>query len=220
MKSDTYSLVFEAADALLAEGVRPTQQGVRERLGKGSLSTINKALNDWWQMLGQRLQQGRHYPDLPEPLADAMEQWWRQAVESARKEFELQQDRQQRATKALNQQQSEQRQQLQDQLSQALDKLAAEVSNSGELQQQLRERDKELHQLERRVLDAEQRSRELQQEAQVQQAVIDKLEATNEGLRRQQASAGSEQRALQQENKQLRLLVEQLDRKYADQRPQ
>ncbi|RDE24693.1 hypothetical protein DV711_03630 [Motiliproteus coralliicola] len=217
MKSDTYSLVFEAADALLAEGVRPTQQGVRDRLGKGSLSTINKALNDWWQMLGQRLQQGRQYPDLPEPLAESMSQWWQQAVDSARKDFELEQDRQQRALKALKQQQSDQRQLLQDQLSQTLEKLADEVAGSGQLQQQLRERDKEIHQLERRVLEAEQLSRELKQESQVQQAMIGKLEAVNETLRQSQAHADGRQQLLQQENNQLKKLVEQLDRKYADQ---
>lgn len=220
MKSDTYSLVFEAADALLAEGVRPTQQGVRERIGKGSLSTINKALNDWWQMVGQRLQQGREYPDIPEPLAKSMYQWWQQAVDSARKDFELEQDRQQRAIKSLKQQQSEQRQQLQDQLAQALDKLAAEITDSGQLQQQLRERDKEIHQLERRVLEAEQHSRELKQENQVRQAMIGKLEAMSETLRQKQSHADTERERLQQENSQLKKLVEQLDRKYADQQSQ
>src|SRR5690349_14146348 len=67
-KSDTHSRVIEVADQLLEEGVRPTQQNVRERLGSGSLTTINRALNDWWHTLAQRISRRNEHPELPEPV--------------------------------------------------------------------------------------------------------------------------------------------------------
>lgn len=65
---------------LLAEGVRPTQQNVRERLGSGSISTINRALNDWWESLAQRMREQQARPDLPEPVVDAANKMWQQAL--------------------------------------------------------------------------------------------------------------------------------------------
>ncbi|MCD8513030.1 MAG: DNA-binding protein [Nitrincola sp.] len=53
--SNTHQAVFKAADALLEKGVRPTQQNVREVIGSGSITTINKALGDWWASLSERL---------------------------------------------------------------------------------------------------------------------------------------------------------------------
>ena len=47
--------VFEAADALLARGARPTIERVRQELGSGSPNTINPHLDAWWAALGQRV---------------------------------------------------------------------------------------------------------------------------------------------------------------------
>lgn len=82
MKSSesTYEKVFAAADRLLAEGQRPTQQNVRNALGSGSLTTINKALNDWWKTLGERLFAERQRPDIPEPVFDCASTLWQQAL--------------------------------------------------------------------------------------------------------------------------------------------
>ena len=76
----TYDKVFEAADKLLAEGHRPTQQNVRNLLGSGSLTTINKALNDWWKSLGERLFSERQRPEIPEPVFDCASTLWQQAL--------------------------------------------------------------------------------------------------------------------------------------------
>ncbi|GGK82028.1 DNA-binding protein [Amphritea balenae] len=79
-KQTTYDKVFDAADKLLAAGQKPTQQHIRNELGTGSLTTINKALNDWWQGLGQRLVEQRQRPDIPEPVFDSASALWQQAL--------------------------------------------------------------------------------------------------------------------------------------------
>ncbi|BBB26239.1 DNA-binding protein [Amphritea japonica] len=76
----TYEKVLEVADSLLAQGKKPTQQMVRNELGTGSLTTINKALNDWWQGLGQRLLEKGKRPDIPEPVFDSANALWQQAL--------------------------------------------------------------------------------------------------------------------------------------------
>lgn len=45
--SITPQQVYTAADALVAEGGKPTLRAVRERLGSGSLGTIAKWLQQW-----------------------------------------------------------------------------------------------------------------------------------------------------------------------------
>ncbi|SEQ75305.1 replication region DNA-binding N-term [Amphritea atlantica] len=80
MTPKTYDKVFEIADNLLAEGRKPTQQMVRNELGVGSLTTINKALNDWWQGLGKRLIELNARPDIPEPVFNSANTLWQQAL--------------------------------------------------------------------------------------------------------------------------------------------
>jgi chromosome segregation ATPase len=86
-KSDTHSRVIEVADQLLEEGVRPTQQNVRERLGSGSLTTINRALNDWWHTLAQRISRRNEHPELPEPVLTLANQTWDRALAYAEHQF-------------------------------------------------------------------------------------------------------------------------------------
>lgn len=88
--SNTYERVFSAADQLLEQGVRPTQQKIREQLGSGSISTINKALGDWWQQLGQRMKDQRSVPGLPEPVSDTAQKLWQQALGYAERSFKEQ----------------------------------------------------------------------------------------------------------------------------------
>jgi len=79
-KTDTREKVFEAADQLLSEGLRPTQQSIRDRIGTGSISTINKALNDWWRTVGERLNQDSSRPELPDQVIDAASRMWQQSL--------------------------------------------------------------------------------------------------------------------------------------------
>ena len=79
-KSDTREKVFAAADQLLQQGAKPTQQSIRDLIGTGSISTINAALNDWWASLADRVARKNEHPELPEPVLTAANQLWDQAL--------------------------------------------------------------------------------------------------------------------------------------------
>lgn len=213
MKTDTYSRVFEVADALLASGVRPTQHNVREQLGKGSASTIHKALGEWWSTVGERLQQGRSYPDLPDNLSEAMISWWQNAVEQSRRQFEGQQDEAARLIKKTRREHADAIDELQQQQAVTLKRLDQQLEHYQQLQQQQQELEKDRRALEQRVLEAEADANERGRELKIQAGVITKLENQNEKMRQQLAS--SEQQQLLLENQNLRALVAELDSKYS-----
>ncbi len=62
--------VFEAADALLSRGERPTIERIRQELGRGSPNTVNPLLDAWWASLAERLR-GAQAPGLPPSLVQA-----------------------------------------------------------------------------------------------------------------------------------------------------
>lgn len=86
--SSTREKVFEIADELLTEGVRPTQQNVRERIGSGSLTTINKGLNEWWAALGQRMREGQQGRDIPEAVIRLSSRLWTEALANAERQYQ------------------------------------------------------------------------------------------------------------------------------------
>ncbi|MGH1461187.1 MAG: DNA-binding protein [Neptuniibacter sp.] len=88
MRNSTQEQAKKAADKLLMEGVRPTQQNVRAELGSGSITTINKALNDWWAELGDRLKTNTSHPMIPDPVAESASKIWVQALAYAEKHLE------------------------------------------------------------------------------------------------------------------------------------
>ncbi|TVQ71597.1 MAG: hypothetical protein EA373_04220 [Oceanospirillales bacterium] len=88
--SNTHQAVFKAADTLLEQGVRPTQQNVRDLIGSGSITTINKALGDWWGSLSERLNRRHDHPELPEPVIRLANQTWDRALAYAEKRFQEQ----------------------------------------------------------------------------------------------------------------------------------
>lgn len=77
--------VFAAADALLVMGARPTIDRVRMKLGRGSPNTINDHLDAWWAKLGARLRDlpGQEFPQLPERVAQTLQQLWNEALDGA-----------------------------------------------------------------------------------------------------------------------------------------
>jgi hypothetical protein len=85
--SDTRQKVFAAADQLLEQGTRPTQQNVRELIGSGSLTTINKALGDWWTSLGERITRRNQHPEVPEAVLLSAGKLWDQALGYAEQRF-------------------------------------------------------------------------------------------------------------------------------------
>ena len=81
----SYDAVHQAASALLAEGQTPTVQRVRERLGRGSHSTIAAHLRRFHELE----QRDDPPPTPPPPLwQSACDQLWREALTLASESFE------------------------------------------------------------------------------------------------------------------------------------
>jgi len=101
--------VWEAADALLQEGLRPTIERVRQKIGSGSPNTVSPMLERWFATLGKRLE-GRtagladgEAQQLPLAIVQAAQQFWDvarreadqvqvQKTEAARRELQLQRE--------------------------------------------------------------------------------------------------------------------------------
>lgn len=91
--------VWDAADAVLMAGQRPTIERVRQKLGRGSPNTVAPMLEAWFAQLGQRLgsmsvggagnaaAQDTITPDQPQPPAtvlDLAQSLWDAALDQAR----------------------------------------------------------------------------------------------------------------------------------------
>ena len=100
---------FEAADALVHEGLRPTIERVRQKIGSGSPNTVSPMLERWFATLGKRLDgHGANLADgeahqLPLAVVQAAKQFWDaarhqadqiqvQKTEAARGELEFQRE--------------------------------------------------------------------------------------------------------------------------------
>lgn len=83
--------VWAAADALLANGLRPTIERVRQHLGRGSPNTVSPMLETWFAGLGKRLgmtgEAGRER-QMPVAATQALAKLWDAALLVARKEVE------------------------------------------------------------------------------------------------------------------------------------
>lgn len=80
---DTRVLVKRVADELLSDGQRPTVANVRARTRRGSASTINAALQEWWQELAARIARAQSQPDMPEAIIESASRLWSAALEQA-----------------------------------------------------------------------------------------------------------------------------------------
>lgn len=81
--------VFEAADAVLARGERPTVERVRLELGRGSPARVGGLLDQWWEQLAGRLRGETRMPGLPTEVAQAFTALWQQATVQAQAVVEL-----------------------------------------------------------------------------------------------------------------------------------
>ncbi|MEO7159959.1 MAG: DNA-binding protein [Polaromonas sp.] len=75
--------VWAAADTLIAEGLRPTIERVRQKIGRGSPNTVSPMLEAWFATLGARLgvntpQDEAHH--IPKALHESMEKLWMMAL--------------------------------------------------------------------------------------------------------------------------------------------
>jgi chromosome segregation ATPase len=86
--------VCRAADELLLDGLRPTIERVRLKIGRGSPNTVSPHLEGWFRQLGRRLQdqspglQAAASPELtaPDPVSQAARQLWELALATAQQE--------------------------------------------------------------------------------------------------------------------------------------
>lgn len=99
--------VWAAADQLLVEGLRPTIERVRQKIGRGSPNTVSPMLERWFATLGKRLGNGSGAPvqssaanAMPPALLQVAHQVWdaaraeaaktqAQQAEALRREIEL-----------------------------------------------------------------------------------------------------------------------------------
>lgn len=81
--------VWAAADALIAEELRPTIERVRQRLGRGSPNTVSPMLEAWFGTLGKRLGVSEPKSDLkgiPPVVSQGISKIWEVALHEAHKE--------------------------------------------------------------------------------------------------------------------------------------
>ncbi|MET1114191.1 MAG: DNA-binding protein [Comamonas sp.] len=78
--------VWAAADALLAQGLRPTIERVRQQIGRGSPNTVSPMLESWFATLGQRLgvsQADKQQGGVPENVLRLAQELWESASQEA-----------------------------------------------------------------------------------------------------------------------------------------
>jgi chromosome segregation ATPase len=201
--------VWAAADALLAEGQKPTIEKVRLHMGRGSPNTVAPMLDAWFATLGARLGLNQQTQELrnsvPTEVLEATHALWSNALEHAQQVAEQTlQSREQAATAAQLQlealqaklaQREEGLQQQKNAMDAALQLAQAQREDLSrrldEMHQQLSERDQQLEK--QRMENAEQR--------QAQQALRDQHakaveSATQERQRLAEQFAGNERRML------------------------
>lgn len=89
----TQTDVWQAADALLLEGARPTIERVRQKIGSGSPNTVSPHLETWFKHLGARIKDPGAFAapsDVPDPVLAVAKHLWESAQAEARREVELQ----------------------------------------------------------------------------------------------------------------------------------
>lgn len=134
--------VSAAADALLAESVRPTIERVRVKLGRGSPNTVAPMLETWFAGLGVRLgvaPAADGQGGAPAAVRDAMERVWAAASQAAREQAEgaLSADRE--ALTAERQARASQREEIMGERVAAAERIAALQESLSEARRQIEE---------------------------------------------------------------------------------
>ena len=83
--------VWNACDALLLEGARPTIERVRQKIGSGSPNTVSQFLDTWFKHLGGRIKDPGAFSapsDVPDPVQQAAKHFWEAALAETRRDFD------------------------------------------------------------------------------------------------------------------------------------
>lgn len=193
--------VWAAADALLADGQKPTIEKVRQRMGRGSPNTVAPMLDAWFATLGARLGLNQQTQELrnsvPNEVLEAAQTLWSSALEQARELAEQALEVREKAASEMEQalqglqaklaQREESLQQQKEAMDAALKLAHAQREDLSrrldEMQQQLTERDQWLEKQrqenaeQRKAKEAlrEQHSRELEAAAQERQRLAEQF---------------------------------------------
>lgn len=148
MTSETRRKVFEAADALLREGKRPTQQLIRDQIGSGSITTINRGLNEWWQVLSDRLSGIDDSGTIPEPVMRLSSRLWSETLSYARQEHNKLRKEQEEALESIKNQLLKERSEYSNKLQSLTETLSSRQAEINSLQTEKQAMQKALHQAE------------------------------------------------------------------------
>ena len=144
----TKEQVYEAAAALSGEGISPTVQSVRERIGTGSYSTISGYLTAWRDE--HAAQVPANIPDRPEKVEKAFEQVWATAALAAQEGVDIERKALEDARREMEQERAEMKAEI-ERLEQAVDEGAGENKRlTDELEAERRggaEKDERIHAL-------------------------------------------------------------------------
>lgn len=83
--------VWNACDALLLEGARPTIERVRLKIGSGSPNTVSPFLETWFRHLGGRIKDPGAFSapsSVPDPVQQAANHFWEAALAETRRDFD------------------------------------------------------------------------------------------------------------------------------------
>lgn len=81
--------VWTAADSLIADGLRPTIERVRQKIGRGSPNTVSPMLEAWFATLGTRLgvnKSTEESSDIPRIVQHALNEAWLIAILKSREQ--------------------------------------------------------------------------------------------------------------------------------------
>lgn len=174
--------VFQAADAVLARGERPTVERVRTELGRGSPARVGQLLEQWWEQLARRLKGHALLPELPGEAAQAFAEAWRIAVAHAGTAAEAALTEQQNTLFAAQTSLTQERKLWEIALAAAQAELAEGASKLAQAELQLAERQGLVDQLAGEVADVRQQRDHLQDQLTRRQMEIDALRAEHAAI--------------------------------------
>ena len=174
--------VWAAADALIAQGLRPTIERVRQHIGRGSPNTVSPMLENWFATLGHRLGvAGEQSPSVASSVPDAVQRMaqelWSTAQEEAQQTAKAALAEREALLKAAEAEQAAQKEQLaqreatmqaqKEAMNQALQLAQAQAQDLSrrldEMQQQLQDRDGRMEELRDALTQASMQKELLQQ---------------------------------------------------------
>lgn len=164
----TIADITRAADQLLADGERPTVDGVRRVLGTGSPATVNNLLKEYYQALPTRL-------NLPAAIATAAAELHQKILETARGEVAEEQEAARQQLAADRQQLETERRQFEEEKSSLQRQVTMLTSEKQSLLDQQTQLSVKLSSLERSL--AEQTARAASAESKAQSALEERERA-------------------------------------------